>query len=48
MTRSKGGLCIAGVFGGVGSGVSAQTTSIFLESAILSPISSEKEHSFMV
>lgn len=33
----KGGLCIAGVFGGVDSGVSDQTTSIFLESAYFSP-----------
>ncbi|WP_200974155.1 phenylalanine--tRNA ligase subunit beta [Echinicola sp. 20G] len=31
------GLCIAGVFGGKGSGVSDQTTSIFLESAYFSP-----------
>jgi len=34
---SRGGLCIAGVFGGVDSGVSGQTTSIFLESAYFSP-----------
>ena len=33
----KGGLCIAGVFGGKGSGVSDLTTSIFLESAYFSP-----------
>jgi len=33
----KGGLCIAGVFGGVDSGVSEETTSIFLESAYFSP-----------
>jgi phenylalanyl-tRNA synthetase beta chain len=33
----KGGLCIAGVFGGKGSGVSESTTSIFLESAYFSP-----------
>ncbi|GGZ39893.1 phenylalanine--tRNA ligase beta subunit [Echinicola pacifica] len=33
----KGGLCIAGVFGGEDSGVSDQTTSIFLESAYFSP-----------
>ncbi|MBN3582679.1 phenylalanine--tRNA ligase subunit beta [Algoriphagus aestuarii] len=33
----KGGLCIAGIFGGEGSGVSDQTTSIFLESAYFSP-----------
>src|SRR5690606_11295194 len=33
----KGGLCIAGVFGGSNSGVSENTTSIFLESAYFSP-----------
>ncbi|MCH7403477.1 phenylalanine--tRNA ligase subunit beta [Belliella kenyensis] len=33
----NGGLCIAGVFGGKGSGVSEETTSIFLESAYFSP-----------
>jgi len=33
----KGGMCIAGVFGGAVSGVSNQTTSIFLESAYFSP-----------
>ncbi len=31
------GMCIAGVFGGAGSGVSEQTTNIFLESAYFSP-----------
>lgn len=34
---SKGGMCIAGIFGGIGSGVSDETTSIFLESAYFSP-----------
>ncbi len=34
---SKGGMCIAGVFGGEHSGVSEHTTSIFLESAYFSP-----------
>ncbi|WP_304516777.1 phenylalanine--tRNA ligase subunit beta [Cecembia rubra] len=33
----NGGLCIAGIFGGKGSGVSDATTSIFLESAYFSP-----------
>ncbi|EKB47928.1 phenylalanine--tRNA ligase subunit beta [Cecembia lonarensis] len=33
----EGGLCIAGIFGGKGSGVSDATTSIFLESACFSP-----------
>lgn len=32
----KGGLCIAGVFGGIGSGITAETTSVFLESATFS------------
>ena len=30
----RGGLCIAGVFGGMGSGVGESTTSVFLESAV--------------
>ena len=33
----EGGLCMAGVFGGIGSGVTQTTTSIFLESACFSP-----------
>lgn len=35
-------LCIAGVFGGQNSGVTAQTTRIFLESAYFSPMSIRK------
>jgi phenylalanyl-tRNA synthetase beta chain len=35
-------LCIAGVFGGIKSGVSENTTSIFLESAYFNPISVRK------
>ncbi len=35
-------LCIAGVFGGINSGVSESTTSIFLESAYFDPISIRK------
>ena len=35
-------LCIAGVFGGQNSGVTAQTTRIFLESAYFSPMSVRK------
>lgn len=31
------GMCIAGVFGGIGSGVTAQTQNIFLESACFNP-----------
>lgn len=36
------GMCIAGVFGGAGSGVSAQTVNIFLESAYFNPVSIRK------
>ncbi|WP_299117234.1 phenylalanine--tRNA ligase subunit beta [uncultured Winogradskyella sp.] len=35
-------LCIAGVFGGINSGVSEGTTSIFLESAYFNPVSVRK------
>lgn len=35
-------MCIAGVFGGMHSGVSEQTTSIFLESAFFDPVSVRK------
>ena len=35
-------LCLAGVFGGLGSGVTEETTSIFLESAYFNPISIRK------
>ena len=31
-------LCIAGVFGGIDSGVSENTTSVFLESAFFDPV----------
>jgi len=37
-----GGMCIAGVFGGMHSGVSDQTTSVFLESACFTPGSVRK------
>ncbi|MGY6559467.1 MAG: phenylalanine--tRNA ligase subunit beta [Nitritalea sp.] len=33
---ARGGLCMAGIFGGAGSGVSEETTSLFLESACFS------------
>jgi phenylalanyl-tRNA synthetase beta chain len=39
---TKKPLCIAGVFGGLDSGVSNQTTSIFLESAYFNPVSVRK------
>lgn len=35
--NAEGGMCIAGVFGGIKSGVTATTKSIFLESAYFSP-----------
>ncbi len=38
----SGPLCLAGVFGGKGSGVSETTTSIFLESAYFNPVSIRK------
>lgn len=31
-------MCIAGVFGGIGSGVTSETTSVFLESAYFDPV----------
>ncbi len=36
--NSSGGMCIAGVFGGMNSGVSEATTSVFLESAWFNPV----------
>lgn len=38
----KEGMCIAGVFGGLHSGVSDKTTSIFLESACFDPVITRK------
>ena len=38
----KGPLCIAGVFGGINSGVTETTNSIFLESAYFNPVSIRK------
>lgn len=38
----KGPMCIAGVFGGKNSGVSENTTSVFLESAYFNPVSIRK------
>lgn len=35
-------MCVAGVFGGIDSGVSSSTTSIFLESAYFNPVSVRK------
>ncbi len=39
---AEGPMCLAGVFGGMDSGVSEQTTSIFIESAYFNPISVRK------
>lgn len=36
--NEKGGMCIAGVFGGIQSGVTEKTKSIFLESAYFNPV----------
>ncbi len=36
---TEGGLCMAGVYGGLHSGVTETTTSVFLESATFSPVS---------
>jgi phenylalanyl-tRNA synthetase beta chain len=40
--NSGDGMCIAGVFGGIRSGVTENTTSIFLESAYFNPVSIRK------
>jgi len=39
---SKGGICIAGVFGGLHSGVTGSTKNIFLESACFDPVTIRK------
>lgn len=46
--NQKEPMCLAGIFGGIDSGVSEKTTSIFLESAFFNPVSirkSAKRHS---
>ncbi|MEQ8908059.1 MAG: phenylalanine--tRNA ligase subunit beta [Vicingaceae bacterium] len=40
--NAESGMCIAGVFGGIDSGVSEQTKAIFLESAYFNPVSIRK------
>ena len=40
--NQKEGMCIAGVFGGEKSGVKAETTNVFLESAYFNPVSIRK------
>lgn len=42
ITNGKDHLCIAGVFGGISSGISTTTTDIFLESAYFEPVSVRK------
>ncbi len=42
ISDSKKPLCLAGIFGGIDSGISKKTTSIFLESAFFNPISVRK------
>ncbi|MDC0303923.1 phenylalanine--tRNA ligase subunit beta [Flavobacteriales bacterium] len=40
--NASDGMCIAGVFGGIGSGVTESTKNIFLESAYFNPVSIRK------
>lgn len=40
--NEKEGMCIAGVFGGIKSGVTESTTNVFLESAYFNPVSVRK------
>ena len=42
ISDSKKPLCLAGIFGGIDSGISEKTTSIFLESAYFDPITVRK------
>jgi phenylalanyl-tRNA synthetase beta chain len=47
--NDNGGMCIAGVFGGINSGVKSETTTVFLESAYFNPVSvrkTAKRHGF--
>ncbi|MDC0338796.1 phenylalanine--tRNA ligase subunit beta [Flavobacteriales bacterium] len=47
--NEKGGMCLAGVFGGIDSGVKLETTTVFLESAYFNPVSvrkTAKRHGF--
>lgn len=43
---TKGGMCMAGVYGGLDSGVTETTKSIFLESAYFNPVSIRKSSKF--
>ncbi|MEO5572779.1 MAG: phenylalanine--tRNA ligase subunit beta [Bacteroidia bacterium] len=42
----KGGMCIAGIFGGINSGVSEKTKNIFIESACFEPASIRKSSKY--
>ncbi len=42
IANRTGGMCLAGVFGGISSGVKANTTKIFLESAWFNPVTIRK------
>ncbi len=42
----NGGLCMAGVYGGIDSGVTETTTNIFLESAYFNPVSIRKSSKY--
>ncbi|MAY83949.1 MAG: phenylalanine--tRNA ligase subunit beta [Flavobacteriales bacterium] len=44
--NAKDGMCMAGVFGGIDSGVKDSTTSVFLESAYFNPVSIRKTAKF--
>jgi phenylalanyl-tRNA synthetase beta chain len=46
ITNGSEHLCIAGVFGGIASGVTDKTTSVFLESAYFNPVSVRKTARF--
>lgn len=46
ITNGQDHLCIAGVMGGVDSGISLETTSVFLESAYFNPVSIRKTAKF--
>ncbi|MDD3771888.1 MAG: phenylalanine--tRNA ligase subunit beta [Weeksellaceae bacterium] len=46
ISDKNGGLCMAGIYGGIDSGVNEQTQSIFLESAYFEPVSIRKSAKF--
>ncbi len=46
ISDEKGGLCMAGIYGGLNSGVSESTKNIFLESAYFDPVTIRKTSKF--